>query len=219
MREHDGEPIPGLPEVLPRGERILWQGAPGWWNLAKSALHWRGVAVYLAIIVLWGVTSAIANGDTASNVAIFALKLTALASAALGALAFYAWRIARTTLYTITNRRVVMRFGVALPITLNIPLALVRTADLRINRDGSGDIPLSLAGDKRQSLVVLWPHVRPWHTAQPEPMLRSITNAQAVAAILGSALRAVATERQIRVEVARPVRLAPTGGIEQTVAA
>ncbi|MFT6571624.1 MAG: hypothetical protein ACJAWY_003349, partial [Sphingomonas echinoides] len=28
MTEHDYEPIPGLPGLLPKDERILWQGAP-----------------------------------------------------------------------------------------------------------------------------------------------------------------------------------------------
>ena len=34
MSEHhddfDFEPVRGLPQVLPEGERLLWQGAPRW---------------------------------------------------------------------------------------------------------------------------------------------------------------------------------------------
>ena len=28
--EHEFEPVPGLPETLPEGESMLWQGKPGW---------------------------------------------------------------------------------------------------------------------------------------------------------------------------------------------
>ncbi|HBB55427.1 MAG TPA: phosphopantetheine adenylyltransferase, partial [Hyphomonadaceae bacterium] len=33
-KEFDFEPVRGLPEALPAGEAILWQGAPSAWGLA-----------------------------------------------------------------------------------------------------------------------------------------------------------------------------------------
>jgi hypothetical protein len=212
VREHDNEPVPGLPENLPNDERILWQGAPGWRAIARRVMHIRAVAIYLALIVFWGTTSAIANHQTATDVAIFALKLSALSVTALAALAFYARLIARSTLYTLTNRRVVMRFGVALPMTINIPLKTIKSADLKVYRDGSGDLPLALSSERRQSIVVLWPHVRPWRTTKPQPMLRSIPNASDVAQLLRTALTAVSTERseiRIRIPRAAVVKTAP----------
>ncbi|CAA2141223.1 photosynthetic complex putative assembly protein PuhB [Hyphomicrobium sp. ghe19] len=221
MREHDNEPVPGLPEDLPHGERILWQGAPSWSGIAIHALHIRAVAIYLTLIVLWGTTSAIANHQATVDVVVFAFKLTGLALTALAALVFFSRLVARTTLYTITNRRVVMRFGVALPITMNIPLKMVQSAGLHVYRNGSGDIPLAVASERRQSLVVLWPHVRPWRTTKPEPMLRSIPKANEVAELLSSALKAASVRPEIRVRVPRPAlvetKAAATSG--QTVAA
>ena len=41
--EHDSEPLKGLPEALPAGEQVLWQGAPAWRGLALDAYrvrHW-----------------------------------------------------------------------------------------------------------------------------------------------------------------------------------
>jgi hypothetical protein len=222
VREHDGEPVPGLPERLPIGESILWQGAPSWWHIASRALHIRAVALYLAVIVTWGITSAIANHQGTPDVMVFALKLTALSLTALAALALYARLVARSTLYTLTNRRIVMRFGVALPMTMNIPLKSILAADLKVYRDGSGDIPLTVASERRQSLVVLWPHVRPWRTTKPEPMLRSITNAANVGQMLSSALkvasmeRAEITVRMPRTAIAKAKSNAPR---DQTVAA
>ncbi|MCY7315507.1 MAG: hypothetical protein LH480_07775, partial [Rubrivivax sp.] len=52
---------------------------------------------------------------------------------------------------------------------------------------GSGDLPLSLIGEDRIAFMHLWPHVRPWQLARPEPMLRAVPNAQCVAQLLTDA--------------------------------
>ena len=56
--EHEAEPIPGLPERLPLGEGILWQGSPRWWSLAQRALHLRALSIYFGLLVTWSVFSA-----------------------------------------------------------------------------------------------------------------------------------------------------------------
>jgi hypothetical protein len=111
-----------------------------------------------------------------------------LASAAIAVLAILACFSARTTVYTITSRRVVMRFGIALPMTLNIPFRIVEAAALSVHRDGSGDIPLKLTGKDRVAFAVLWPHARPWRMNRPEPMLRAIPNPRQVAQMLSRAM-------------------------------
>ena len=45
--EHDFEPELGLPEALPRGEQVRWQGSPDWKTLALRGFHVRKLAVYL----------------------------------------------------------------------------------------------------------------------------------------------------------------------------
>ena len=57
--------------------------------------------------------------------------LVVLGAAAVGVLSLLAWALARSTIYTITRPRVVLRFGVALPMSVNLPLRLVESADLR----------------------------------------------------------------------------------------
>ena len=111
MSEHDFEPIRGLPGQLPDGETILWQGAPNWFVLAGQAFHVRAVAAYLVAMLVWRTSSAIMGGQAPSIAIQSALSVMPIALAALGMLAFLAWLNARTTVYTITNRRVVMRFG------------------------------------------------------------------------------------------------------------
>ena len=62
MMHHDdfaSEPVPGLPERPPAGERILWQGAPDRRTLARTAYHTRLVAAYFAAVVKSPVTGSV----------------------------------------------------------------------------------------------------------------------------------------------------------------
>ena len=99
-----------------------------------------------------------------------------------------AWLFRRAACYTITSKRVLFQFGVALPMTMNIPLSKIANAALKTYRDGSGDIPLKLNDDKRVSYLLLWPHIRPWRLRVSEPMLNSVPDAAQVAARLAEAL-------------------------------
>ncbi|MEM1103487.1 MAG: hypothetical protein AAGH48_05230, partial [Pseudomonadota bacterium] len=47
------EPIRGLPEALPEGERILWQGEPTWRQLAVNVFHIRALAIYFGVLMIW----------------------------------------------------------------------------------------------------------------------------------------------------------------------
>jgi len=191
VKEYDFEPIRGLPEQLPPGEELLWQGAPRWNVLARRVFHVRKIAVYfllLAVLLAFGWAD---QGGVAAVVQ-GTLWIAMLAALAIGALVLLAWGMARTTVYTITSRRVVMRIGVALPMMMNLPFAQIRTADLRRYADGCGDIPLLLAESARPSYVLFWPHVRPWTFSPPRPMLRAIPDVDRVAGILADALKAFA---------------------------
>ncbi|WP_296696026.1 photosynthetic complex putative assembly protein PuhB [Thiocapsa sp. UBA6158] len=188
MREYEFEPIRGLPEHLPPGEEMLWQGAPRWSALARRAFHIRKVAVYFAIILVWRIFADLSAGETTGEVVVGALWITALALVSIGGLLLLAWAMARSTVYTITTRRLVMRFGVALPMIVNFPFAQIHSAQMKRHRDETGDIPIVLVASTRTSYTVLWPHVRPWHFTKPQPMLRAIPDVARVAGILSDAL-------------------------------
>ena len=189
MKEYDREPIPVLPEVPPEGERILWQGAPPWDSLARHAYHARKVAVYFALILAWLLGSRLWAGEPLDQTLVLGAWLVTLALVAIGLLLLLAWANGRATRYTLTNRRVAIRFGVAVSLTINIPYRQILAADLRRHADGSGDISLSLAGRPRVSYLVLWPFVRPWRFGKVQPMLRAVPEAGRVAEILAEALR------------------------------
>ena len=187
--EHEFEAARGLPEALPAGERLLWQGSPDWRTLARDALHGRAVAVYFALLLGWRGASAAADGGGAAEVARAVATGLPLALLALALLALLAWLVARTATYTITDRRVVMSIGVVLSVSFNLPLAQIAAADLRLRRDGSGDIALVLAGGQRIAWLQLWPHVRPWKLKRTQPMLRGLADARRVGAVLTQAAR------------------------------
>ncbi len=182
MSEYDFEPIRGLPGNLPQGEHILWQGAPDAWAFARSALYTRWTAGYFA--VLTGL--ALVRGTLAG------VLLTAAAGAAVFALSLAcAFLVARTTVYTVTNRRVVLRIGVALSKCINLPLAQLGSADLRDHGGGFGDIALVPVTRSGIGYAMLWPHARPMRLSAPQPMLRAIPDAAEVAAVLARACAAI----------------------------
>ncbi len=184
------EPVRGLPGHLPPGEKLLWQGAPDFRSFALRAFHVRKVAIYFALLVAWRLIQAIMEGGTPTSIAMAAVPLTGLGLAAAAILCVLAWLVTKTTVYSITSRRVVMRIGVALPITFNLPFTVLGSASVKLFSDGSGNIPLALTEGNRLAYLVLWPHVRPWRLAHAEPTLRCLPEAASVAQLLS---RAVAT--------------------------
>ena len=198
MREHDIEPIRGLPGDLPPGEALLWQGAPDAWVFARSALGARWIGAYFVALVGWALVGGTPLG---------ALLTAGFGVLAMGLIYGFAALVARSTVYTITNRRVVLRVGVALSKCINLPLVKLGGADLRTLGAGYGDIALSIDGPSMLGYAILWPHARPFRLAKPQPMLRALPNAAEAAAILAKATAAVVPVQQ-RSEAA-PVANAP----------
>lgn len=179
--EHEFEPQYGLPERLPAGEHILWQGSPDFVTLARRVFQIRKLALYFALLMAYMVVPALWQGAS-PLVALASLKwLGSLALLGLGSVALLAWLTARTTVYTLTDKRIVMRVGIVLTITFNLPLTSLAAAGMRRHQGGFGDITLALAGRDRIAWLHLWPSVRPWHFNRPEPMLRGVAHAEAVA--------------------------------------
>ena len=170
--------------MLPEGERMIWQGAPDAIGLAIRAFHVRKVAVYFLILMVWRFGSAKVGGQDIGASLGYALGVLPLALAAIGVLSLIAWGYARTSVYTLTSKRLVLRSGIALPITLNLPFSKVTGVSFKSHADGSGDIALKVPQDERIAAMLVWPHMRPWSWTYPQPMLRSVPDAAAVAQIL-----------------------------------
>jgi hypothetical protein len=203
MSEHDFEPIRGLPGVLPEGETIIWQGAPDALALAQQAFHVPAVAGYFALMLIWRAAGAMMGGEAPLRALTSAASVAPIAISALGMLGFLAWLNSRTTVYTITNRRVVLRFGAAIPKAINIPFEIIESGALKLAANSCGDLALTLKAPNKIAFLHLWPHVRPWRISSPQPTLRAMPNAMAVAKILSAAIAA-----QVPIEQARPSELA-----------
>lgn len=199
--EHDDEPVRGLPGRLPPGETILWQGAPDARAFLRDALHARWIAAYFVALTLYGLTQASLFGALTSFVA---------GIACLGMLALFAWGVARTSVYTLTNKRLVLRIGVALTACFNLPLKSIAAADLRPLDNGHGDLALTLDG-ARIGYAFLWPHARPWRLRDPQPMLRAVPNAVDVATLFVAARSAIGPIAQAQPD--GPVTAIPAGAL------
>ncbi len=182
---------------------MLWQGAPHWLGLARRVLHVRKIAAYFAILAVWCAGSAIFTNSPRLWYSLVALVV--LGFLAIGMLCIFAWLVARTTVYTLTDRRVVLKIGIALPISLNLPFRQIDSASMRLYPDGTGDIPLLMNGPTRMGITLLWPHVRPWRLQRVQPMLRVIPDAARVARLLGNALAASAGKAAEAAPVSAPV--------------
>ena len=171
------EPIRGLPERPPEGEVILWQGQPNWWRLTVESLNIYWVLGYFAFLFAWRFISV--------------SDIMPLEQAIVAALLIIVGYIqAKTTVYTITNKRIVMRIGAALTVTLNLPFTKIENAALASGSRGFGSIAIDTTQDAKFSFLVLWPHVRSWHFKKPQPSLRCIPAAPEVAEILANAAKA-----------------------------
>lgn len=207
LAEHDYEPVRGLPQRPPEGEQILWQGAPDWRLMARRSLHMPVLAAYFALLVSARAVAVALRGESLPGVVLDALWFVLPSLLVLGLVAAFAWGVARTTVYTITNRRVVMRFGIALSITANLPYALIENAGARLQPDGTGDLTLGLVQGQRISFLFFWPHVRPWRIGRPQPALRALADGAEAARILARAL-SVAAEMPV---AAAPVAAGTAG--------
>jgi Bacterial PH domain len=200
-REHEFEAQYGLPEELPAGERVLWQGSPRWDALARGTFHADKAALYFGALLVWHLFQSASSGMAWVDVGRTLLWLVPMYALGVGLLVLLAKLTAKTTVYTLTNRRVVMRFGIVLTVAYNLPLKRLERADLRAARTGTGDIVLTLEPQTRIAWLHLWPHVRPWRVVNPQPMLRGVANADQVAGLLTQAW-SEANAQTARAEVA-----------------
>jgi hypothetical protein len=192
--EHEFEAAPGLPEALPRGERILWQGRPDAVRLAIDAFHARTLAIYFAVLAGWRLASGLHDGERMASTWAAAGWLVGLGAIVVAIAACLALLSSRSTLYTVTDRRVVMRIGIVLTVTFNLPFRQIQGAALHARGDLAGDIALILASGQRIGWIHLWPHVRAWKLQSPQPVLRALPDARRVATLLSQALQASPAE-------------------------
>lgn len=190
--------IKGVPHALPAGERLLWEGAPSAGAVARHVFRVRLFAAYFALMLALWATSASARAAD-GYVSSFIIRL-ALGLIVLGVIFGLSQAVARTTWYAITDRRVVLRIGIVLPMSINIPFALLLSADVIQFRDGTGQLALKLAKEHRIAYIALWPHCRAFTFTTPSPLLRGLADPKQVGAILAQALAAASGAESVVVD-------------------
>ncbi|MBA4339332.1 MAG: hypothetical protein C0421_10830 [Hyphomonas sp.] len=191
---------------MPEGEQLLWQGSPGTLAFAIHAFHIRFVLGYFVLATSWRLANMDTAGATGLEMTRVAINSGIGAAAGIGLLVLIAWAMARATVYTVTSKRVVLRYGVAIRKYVNLPFDQIASADMRRYGKDKGDIVLSLASAGGLAYMRLWPHVRPLRINRPQPMFRGLTGVDAVARTLASAITAHAPNRVTQATVAAPAR-------------
>lgn len=203
----------GLPDRLPEGERLLWQGAPDWRQLSRHLFNVRVLAIYFAVLVTICAAIDVTEGLTAQQTLASSAKLGGAALGALGFLVLYAWLISKATVYSITSERVVIQLGLAVPMAINLPFRKIDTAALKQRTGGFGDVSLLLNVRDRLAYFIVWPHARPWRMAHAEPTLRCIPDAARVGQILARAMAAHAGVSAPAAPELRPAAVPASGAV------
>jgi hypothetical protein len=208
IREHEIEPLPGLPGVPPAGEVVLWQGRPSSALVARHLLKVRWIVGYFLILASWALVAGLNDGQPTGGILFSVAVLTALAGVLIGMIELFAWAVEKTTLYTITTERVVMRFGVAISMTLNLPFRQIDSVSLAKIGEKAGVIAIALLPGQRLSWLIQWPHVRGFRFSKPEPSLIFLADAEKAAKVLSAA---VGQYRGARAEQPRIILQETTG--------
>ena len=182
---HEFEPTFGFPESLPASEKVLWQVSPCAWLIARRIFFLPHLFFYF---LMFSCLALIVNSDvlTLKDLFVKFLSYMSLGMVAIFILLAISFFISSTTIYSITDKRVVMRIGIVLNLSLNIPFSKIETAAWKEYPDKSGDISLNLVPDNKIAYLHLWPHCRPWFFSSPRPRLSCLKDVGVVASHLTS---------------------------------
>ena len=173
-----------LSENLPNGEQLIWQGQPERHALATRAMYLKYIAFYLVALIAARTGYLVVDGEpvaTWSGMLIWQMLASALImSLIVGLAAVYS----RTTRYSLTNERLIIKTGAAITIHINLPLQQIIGADLREYSDGTGDITLQVSQADKLYWLLMWPNVRSWWVRPLRPVLRGLKDAPTVAHLL-----------------------------------
>ena len=173
-----------LSENLPNGEQLVWQGQPERRALATRAMYLKYIAFYLVALIAARTGYLILDGEsvaTWSGMLVWQVLASAFVMLLIvGLAAVYS----RTTRYSLTNERLIIKSGAAITIHINLPLQQIIGADLREYSDGTGDITLQVSQADKLYWLLMWPNVRSWWIRPLRPVLRGLRDAEAVAHLL-----------------------------------
>jgi hypothetical protein len=181
---------------LPPGETLLWTGQPKPFGFVYRAFHLKALAAYFALIVGFTTVGTLAS-DTEAYVLLGSLAWQlSMGAAVLLIFSLLGHFYAKSTIYALTNKRFVIRSGLALPSVIAIPITKIQSAGIQMYSDKTGDIVLVPEKGLKVYWLLLWPSVRTFEWSRVQPMLRAIEKPEVVAEMLRN-LVAIETEAKV----------------------
>lgn len=202
--DHDPkEPQRGLPASLPEGEDILWQGRAHGKTLILHAFHIRTITIYLAVAAVIKGGLDVSQGTPMAQVLENVLTTALLAGIAVLILSLLGWHMAQKSLFTITNKRVVFRHGIAFRKYINLPFQEIVKVDMRRHASGYGDLALQISEKATVPYLHLWPFARPMRVNNTVPLIRAVDHVEDVGRLL---IGAIARATDIDVNINAPIK-------------
>ena len=99
--------------------------------LSVHLCHVRSITIYFTVLMLWRIAVSYSDGKPIGDALEIDVWLAALLGIVMAIALTFAFLVARTTIYTVTTRRVALRYGIAFTKAVNVPLRLIKSAGTR----------------------------------------------------------------------------------------
>lgn len=169
---------------IPSGEEIHWYGRPDWKSLGYCCYGIKYLIIYLLLSVLYTFVKMPVEFSLAAFVNHYIPYM--LSGTVAGIILFIlAFASAKHTCYVITDKRIVIRTGIALVFLLNLPFKNILSIDRQRLKNTRGNLAFTIQSKKRIPYFSCWPSVRGGSVLNPVPAFRSILDVQEIERLVG----------------------------------
>jgi len=170
-------------DAIPNGESILWKGRPSLWGFSWNLFGLKWITLYLSMLSIVSVARFFASDFyTAFYVDFLPFFLSGIFASII--LIGLAATQTYSTVYIITENRVIIKTGAALSFLISMPFKKIKEVNLQKRGASIGTISFELLSEKRVPYISCWPSVRPWRFKRTQPAFSCIGSVDEVATIL-----------------------------------
>ena len=170
-------------DAIPNGESILWKGRPSLWGFSWNLFGLKWITLYLSILSIVSVARFFASDFyTAFYVDFLPFFLSGIFASII--LIGLAATQTYSTVYIITENRVIIKTGAALSFLISMPFKKIKEVNLQKRGASIGTISFELLSERRVPYISCWPSVRPWKFKRTQPAFSCIGSVDEVATIL-----------------------------------
>ena len=170
-------------DAIPNGESILWKGRPSLWGFSWNLFGLKWITLYLSMLSIVSVARFFASDFyTAFYVDCLPFFLSGIFASII--LIDLAATQTYSTVYIITENRVIIKTGAALSFLISMPFKKIKEVNLQKRGASIGTISFELLSEKRVPYISCWPSVRPWKFKRTQPAFSCIGSVDEVATIL-----------------------------------